>query len=153
MYYVGLNLRNMLTAKKIVKRIKLVTFILGGVFLFSSCGVIAFLQEKFPQHLAFKVISSVPDSEVYINGIYVGQTPYSHYGRRVNVKTIKVKKDGYKTQRQRAREFSPTAFLDYYTSPLLNPLMEFAELPTEQHCRSICWVYKADVFYFKLKKK
>ena len=94
--------------------------------MFSSCGVIAFLQEKFSQYLAFEVISSVPDSEVYINGIYVGQTPYSHYGRKVNVKTIKAKKDGYKTQRQRAREFSPTAFFDYYTSPLLNPLKEFA---------------------------
>ena len=142
----------MSNAKKIVKRIKLVIFIGGGLFLFSSCGVIAFLQEKFPPCLAFEVRSSVPNSEVYINGIYVGQTPYSHYGRRVNVRTIKVKKVGYKTQRQRAREFSPTAFFDYYTSPLFNAVAKLADYPTERHCRSMCWVYKKNIFYFRLKE-
>ena len=73
----------MLTVKKTIKRIKLATFILGGLFLFSSCGTLFCKQKEVP---ALTITSSIPNSDVYLNGRYVGQTPYSHFGEKVDVK-------------------------------------------------------------------
>ena len=106
---------NMLNCKKTIKRIKLATFILGGIFLFSSCGTLFCTQEEVP---ALTITSSIPNSDVYLNGRYVGQTPYSHFGDKVDVKKITVKKTGYKAQTQKARKLSGWAYVNFVPYPL-----------------------------------
>jgi len=136
----------MLTVKKTIKRIKLATFILGGLFLFSSCGTLFCTQKEVP---ALTITYSIPNSDVYLNGRYVGQTPYSHFGDKVDVKKITVKKAGYKAQTQKARKLSGWAYVNFVPYPLYNWIWGYFL----DRSKSKCWRYKKDVFHFQLEEE
>ena len=89
------------------KKIKTFIAILSLSILFTSCGTIFCTKGDVP---ALTITSSVPDAEVYLNGKYAGQTPYSHFGETVNIKKITVKKNGYKSQSQKPRKLKGWAY-------------------------------------------
>lgn len=63
------------------------TFVFALLILFTSCA-------------SSTIITSVPgDAKVYINGEYVGQTPYKHKDSKIvgSSNTIRVEKEGYET--------------------------------------------------------
>ena len=63
------------------------TFVLALLILFTSCA-------------SSTIITTVPgDAKVYINGEYVGQTPYKHKDSKIvgSSNTIRVEKEGYET--------------------------------------------------------
>ena len=45
--------------------------------IINSCGTVFCTQNEVP---ALTITSNVPDAEVYLNGKYVGTTPYNHFG-------------------------------------------------------------------------
>ena len=134
------------TPTKLLKQIKHLGLILISLFLFSSCGTLFCVKKEVP---ALTITSSVPNSEVYINGKYVGQTPYSHFGDKVNVKTITVKKEGYKQQKQKARILTGWAYVNFIPYPLYNWIWGYFL----DRSQSKCWRYKKDVFHFQLEKE
>lgn len=70
-----------------LKFFKMKTFVLGLLILFTSCA-------------SSTIITTVPgDAKVYINGEYVGQTPYKHKDSKIvgSSNTIRVEKEGYET--------------------------------------------------------
>lgn len=68
------------------------------VLQLSSCCTLGDFMGLSNKDNSLSIESSVPDAEVYINGAYVGKTPYQHKGAKANVKKITVKKYGYKDQ-------------------------------------------------------
>ena len=81
-------------------------FMSGCVTLFSSRGEVP----------ALTITSSIPNAEVYLNGKFVGFTPYSHFGDKVDVKKITVKKVGYKTATQKARKLDKLIYWNFFPS-------------------------------------
>lgn len=69
-----------------------------ATLLISSCCTLCDCMGLSNKDNSLSIESSVPDAEVYINGSYVGRTPYQHKGTKANVKRITVKKEGYKDQ-------------------------------------------------------
>ena len=69
--------------KSNLKRIVSKTLIASCLFLFTSCVTLFCPPREVP---ALTITSSVPNADVYLNGRYVGQTPYSHFGDKVDVK-------------------------------------------------------------------
>ena len=136
----------MKTLKDVIKQTKVATFVCVVVLLFSSCGTLFCVQKETP---ALTITSSVPDSEVYLNGVYVGRTPYSHFGDKVDVKKITVKKAGYKAQTQYPRKLSGWAYVNFIPYPFFNWIWGYFL----DRSRSKCWKYKNDVFHFQLEKE
>ena len=114
--------------------------------MFSSCGTLLCTQKEVP---ALTITSSIPNSDVYLNGRYVGQTPYSHFGDKVDVKKITVKKAGYKAQTQKARKLSGWAYVNFVPYPLYNWIWGYFL----DRSNSKCWRYKKDVFHFQLEEE
>lgn len=129
-----------------IKRIKFAVLLFGTTTLLSSCGTILCMKKEVP---ALTITSSVPNSDVYLNGKYVGQTPYSHFGDKVDVKKITVKKAGYKAQTQKARKLSGWAYVNFIPYPLYNWIWGYFV----DRKQSKCWRYKKDVFHFQLEEE
>lgn len=136
----------MLVFKKVCKLIRSTALVLGASFLLSSCGTLFCSQKEVP---ALTITSSVPNSDVYLNGKYVGQTPYSHFGDKVDVKKITVKKDGYKSQSVKPRKLKGWAYVNFVPYPLYNWIWGYFL----DRSKSKCWKYKNDVFHFELEEK
>ena len=117
--------------------------IISSLFLFSSCATLFSPSREVP---ALTITSSVPDAEVYLNGKYVGKTPYSHFGDKVNVKKIMVKKDGYKPAKQKARKLDKNVYLNFL--PSITFIWGFF---VDLYCESL-YYYPKDVFHFILEK-
>lgn len=67
--------------------LKIKACLLGSIILFASCA-------------SSTMITTVPgDAKIYINGEYVGQTPYKHKDSKIvgSSNTIRVEKEGYET--------------------------------------------------------
>lgn len=103
------------------------------------------IQKETP---ALTITSSVPNSEVYLNGVYVGQTPYSHFGDKVDVKKITVMKPGYKTQTQKARKLSGWAYVNFVPYPLYNWIWGYFLNRSQSKCGDIKMMFSI----FNLKK-
>lgn len=92
--------------------------------------------------------SSVPDAKVYIKGKYVGQTPYSHFGTRANIKKIKVTKDGYKDLTLKTkRRTKPSIYLNFI------PVYTFIWGYFVDRYNGNGRKYEKDEYYFYLKEK
>lgn len=128
------------------KRIKVYIAVFSLSILCSSCGTLFCTKGEVP---ALTITSSVPNAEVYLNGRYVGQTPYSHFGETVNVKKITVKKDGYKSQSQKPRKLKGWAYVNFVPWPMWNWIWGYFL----DRSKSKCWKYKSDVFHFELEEK
>ena len=128
------------------KKIKTCIAIFSLSILCSSCGTLFCSKGEVP---ALTITSSVPDAEVYLNGKYVGKTPYSHFGETVNVKKITVKKDGYKSQSQKPRKLKGWAYANFVPWPMWNWIWGYFL----DRSKSKCWKYKSDVFHFELEEK
>ena len=99
--------------KSNLKRIVSKTLIASCLFLFTSCVTLFCPPREVP---ALTITSSVPNADVYLNGRYVGQTPYSHFGDKVEVKIIMVKKEGYKPAKQQARKLDKNIYWNFFPS-------------------------------------
>lgn len=127
-------------------QIEYIILILGNMFLLSSCCTLCYPFEMEPP--ALTITSSVPNADVYLNGKYVGKTPYSHFGDKVDVKEITVKKEGYKTQSRNPRKLKGIAYLNFIPYPLVNWIWGYFY----DRKQSKCWEYTDDVFHFYLVK-
>ena len=125
------------------KKTKAVVVIFLMSIICSSCGTIFCVEKEVP---ALTITSSVPNAEVYLNGRYVGQTPYSHFGEKVNVKKIAVKKDGYESQSIKPRKLTGWAYINFL------PTCTWIWGYFVDRSQSKCWKYKSDVFHFELEK-
>lgn len=131
-----------------MKKVRLIKF--GILFLFSimcsSCGTLFCTRSEAP---ALTITSSEPNAEVYLNGKYVGNTPYSHFGDRVDVKKITVKKNGYKSQTQKPRKLKTWPYINFIPWPMWNWIWGYFL----DRSKDKCWEYKNDQFYFELEKE
>ena len=127
-------------------------FLLFACFIFaltfSSCATIFCTKKDVP---ALTITSNVPDADVYINGKYVGKTPYSHFGdgKKCDAKKIMVKKEGYKSQTEKPRKLSGWAYVNFIPWPLYNWIWGYFL----DRSKTKCWKYKQDVYYFELEEK
>lgn len=113
-------------------------------FTCNSCATLFSRSSEVP---ALTITSSVPNADVYINGKYVGTTPYSHFSDRYDVKKITVKKYGYKSQTQKPRKISNWTYCNWI--PLYTFLWGFIVDLNTNHC----YHYKSDTFHFELEKE
>lgn len=141
---------------------KKISPLLLGLFLLSSCCTVRFngwkiLEKETAVPLA--VDANVDGALVYMNGKYMGKTPYTHWGEKAKIRKITVKKDGYVTLSQRTkRRLDPNIFCN------LSPVMCYYILP---YCLNPGWIwgglldlatgagysnYKKDFYYFELKR-
>lgn len=91
--------------------------ICSAILLFSSCCTLGDCMGLSNKDNSLSIESSVPDAEVYINGSYVGRTPYQHKGTSANVKRITVKKDGFKEQTMKVkRKAKGSIYWNFYPS-------------------------------------
>lgn len=127
---------------------KILTLIIALVItiLFSSCGTVFCSQQPVP---ALTITSNVPDADVYLNGKYVGTTPYSHFGEKCDVKKITVKKSGYKDKTIKPRKLTKWAYANFIPYPMFNWIWGYFL----DRSKSECWYYKRDTFYFVLEHK
>lgn len=116
----------------------------GCLLLLSGCVTLFKSTEEVP---ALTITSSVPYSEVYLNGKFVGYTPYSHFGDKVDVKKITVKKAGYKTATQKARKLDKLIYWNFFPSATFI-YGYFIDL-----CNDNRFYYPKDTFHFVLEKK
>ena len=114
----------------------------------SSCGT-CFCTAHESDYPALTITSNVSDAEVYLNGDYVGITPYSHFGNECDVKRIKVCKAGYKSKTIRPRELKSTVYWNFVPYPLWNWIWGYFL----DRSMSKCWRYKDDHFNFELTEK
>ena len=116
------------------------------VSFFTSCGTCLNVNKPVP---ALTITSSVPDCDVYINGKLVGQTPYSHFSDKVDVKKITVKKEGYKTKSLTPRKLKATPYWNFFPWPGGNWIWGYFL----DRSKSKCWKYISDSFYFYMEKE
>ena len=125
-----------------MRTLTVILFIVTTMLL-SSCGTIFLTQNEVP---ALTIESNVPNAEVYLNGKYVGITPYSHFGEKCDVKKITVKKKGYKEKSVNPRKLNSCAYLNF-----LLPTPAFIWGYFVDKSKPKCWYYKSDTFYFQLE--
>ena len=70
------------------------------ILLLSTVFVCLFMTSCYtvfpgPEAKPLTIESSVVGAQVFIKGELVGHTPYTHWGKRANVKKITVKEPGY----------------------------------------------------------
>lgn len=112
----------------------------------SSCGTVFCSQGEVP---ALTITSNIQNAEVYINGKYVGITPYSHFGEKCDVKKITIKKDGYKNQSVKPRKLKGWAYVNFVPWPMWNWIWGYFL----DRSKSKCWKYKNDTFNFQMERK
>lgn len=130
--------------KSNLKRIVSKTLIASCLFLFTSCVTLFSPSREVP---ALTITSSVPNADVYLNGRYVGQTPYSHFGDKVDVKKIMVKKEGYKPAKQKARKLDKNIYWNFFPSCTFI-WGYFVDLLNDDR-----YYYPNDSFHFVLEKE
>lgn len=130
---------------KSTMKIKCVVLSLICSLTLSSCCTLFCAKSEVP---AITVTSNPSNADVYLNGKYVGKTPYSHFGDKVDVKKITVKKDGYETQKLKPRKLNGWAYVNFFPYPVYNWIWGYFLDRTQ----SKCWKYKNDVFNFNLEK-
>lgn len=136
------------------QRMKNILFLLISCFCastLSSCGSIMTCLKERERAPALTITSNVPDADVYINGKYVGKTPYSHFGESnfCDVKKIKVCKDGYKSESKNPRKLNGWAYVNFVPYPLWNWIWGYFY---DTRKKSKCWEYKNTVFNFNLEE-
>ena len=130
---------------KSTMKIKCVVLSLICSLKLSSCCTLFCAKSEVP---AITVTSNPSNADVYLNGKYVGKTPYSHFGDKVDVKKITVKKDGYETQKLKPRKLNGWAYVNFFPYPVYNWIWGYFL----DRSQSKCWKYKNDVFNFNLEK-
>lgn len=133
------------TSMKSTMKIKCVVLSLICSLKLSSCCTLFCAKSEVP---AITVTSNPSNADVYLNGKYVGKTPYSHFGDKVDVKKITVKKDGYETQKLKPRKLNGWAYVNFFPYPVYNWIWGYFL----DRSQSKCWKYKNDVFNFNLEK-
>ena len=116
------------------------------LLIINSCGTVFCTQNEVP---ALTITSNVPDAEVYLNGKYVGTTPYNHFGDKCDVKKITVRKEGFKDQSINPRKLSKWAYANFIPYPLANCIWGYFL----DRSKSKCWTYKSDTFDFQLERR
>lgn len=118
-------------------------------FSLSSCGTILCSYQGKPP--ALTITSNVPNANVYINGKYVGKTPYSYFGESdfCEVKKIEVRKEGYKSKSENPRKLSGWAYVNFVPYPMVNWIWGYFV----DRKQAKCWKYKKEVFNFDLEEK
>lgn len=111
----------------------------------TSCATIMCTQAEVP---ALTINSTPSGAEVYLNGRFVGNTPYSHFGTEADVKKITVKKAGYESQSLKPRKLNGWAYVNFLPWPMYNFIWGYFV----DRAQAKCWSYTQDVFYFNLKK-
>ena len=138
-----------ISSKPTVKKLKIIFAVVLLSMLPSSCGTVFCAKQSADEVPALTILSSVPEADVYLNGKYVGKTPYSHFGDKVDVRKITVKKDGYKSKSIKPRKLDQWAYVNFVPWPMWNWIWGYFV----DRCQTKCWRYKKDVFYFDLKEK
>lgn len=134
--------------------------LLGGVLFSSCCSVGYNVYCEFEDRVATPLVvdANVPRSSVYLNGKYVGVTPYTYWGDKADIKKISVKSTGYMPLTQRTKRkfdpvflwnFSPLCF--YYIVPFFNPAWIWGSI-VDLANKQVYKDYKQDFYYFELKK-
>lgn len=96
------------------------------------------------------VTSNVDGADVYINGKFVGTTPYTHWETKANVRNIVVKANGYHTQKQKTqRSTKAGAYWNFLPYPLFNWIWGFFLDRSNGTGRK----YKQDSYHFQLQRK
>lgn len=103
-----------------------------------------------PEAKPLAIESSVPSAEVYIKGKFVGRTPYTHWGKRANVKKITVKADGYKDKTIKTKRKNKAGiYWNLFPYPGWNWIWGyFLDRSNGTGVR-----YTQDYYYFDLEKK
>lgn len=141
---------------------KKISPLLFCLFLLSSCCTVGFSGWDFIEKetaTPLVVDANVDGASVYMNGKYVGKTPYTHWGEKAKIRKITVKKEGYIASSQRTkRRLNPYIFLN------LSPAMCYYVIP---YCINPGWIwggfldlatgagysnYKKDFYYFELTR-
>ena len=120
--------------------------LLISALIFSSCGTLFCFEKSVP---ALTITSSPSRAEVYLNGNYVGLTPYSHFGDKVDINKITIRKSGYKEQSEKPRKLSGWAYVNFVPYPFYNWIWGYFV----DRKQSKCWSYKKDVFHFRLEEE
>lgn len=96
------------------------------------------------------VESSVQGAQVFIKGELVGHTPYTHWGKRANVKKITVKEPGYKDMTIKTKRKNKSGiYWNFFPYPLYNWIWGyFLDRNNGTGVR-----YTQDYYYFKLQKE
>lgn len=103
-----------------------------------------------PDATPLTVESSVQGSQVYIKGELVGHTPYTHWGKRANVKKITVKEPGYKDMTLKTKRKNKSGiYWNFFPYPLYNWIWGyFLDRNNGTGVR-----YTQDYYYFNLQKE
>lgn len=103
-----------------------------------------------PEASPLTIESSVPGANVYIKGELVGRTPYTHWGKRANVKKIKVSAEGYKDLTLKTkRKNKKGIYWNFFPYPMWNWIWGyFLDRNNGTGVR-----YEEDYYYFNLQRK
>ena len=103
-----------------------------------------------PEAKPLTIESSVVGAQVFIKGELVGHTPYTHWGKRANVKKITVKEPGYKDMTLKTKRKNKSGiYWNFFPYPLYNWIWGyFLDRSNGTGVR-----YTQDYYYFNLQKK
>ena len=139
---------------------RLVILLCGSLLLSSCCtlGYEVFYDFVDEEATPLVVDANVPQSSVYLNGKYVGVTPYTYWGNKADIRKITVKNTGYVPLTQKTKRKFDSAFLwnfspisIFYFVPLLNPCWIWGSI-VDLANKQVYEDYKQDFYYFELKK-
>ena len=103
-----------------------------------------------PDAKPLTVESSVEGAQVYIKGEMVGHTPYTHWGKRANVKKITVKKYGYKNLTMKTKRKNKSGiYWNFYPFPIFNWIWGY--FLDRNNGTGV--IYTQDYYYFDLQRK
>lgn len=120
-------------------------FFVVTLFLSSCCTTSDMLGMNSADNHLF-IDSKTPGSKVYLNGKLVGQTPYSYYGTKANIKKITVT-NNYATETQKTeRKNKGSIYWNFVPWPLYNWIWGYFL----DYGNGTGRKYKSNTFYFNI---